>query len=179
MNEIENILQAKIKPKEKQVRLVKAVVAGKISSQDFMEFFKGAKDTDKGSCADAMKHISVEKPDLLAPYIDRLIGYINHPLPRVKWGVSETIGNLAKDYPDEAIKAILNLLKNTTDNETNTTVIRWCAAYALTEIAKHNIEARKSLVPIFDKLILREKNNGVKNVYIKALKAMGADRIDF
>lgn len=176
MNKIEEILQSKIKPKEKQIKLVEAVVSGKVSAKEFMTFFKSAKDVDKGTCADAMKHISVAKPEILAPHIPVLIKYVNYELPRVKWGVPEAIGNLSKDYPEQTAKAISVLLKNTTDDKINTTVIKWCAAYALAEIAKNNSKTRKQLLPIFEKLIKSEKNNGVKNVYIKALKAIEKEK---
>jgi hypothetical protein len=172
MSKIEEILQSKIKPKEKQIKLVEAVVSGKVSAKEFMAFFESAKDVDKGTCADVMKHVSAQKPTMLALYIDTLLGYINYELPRVKWGVPEAIGNMAKDYPDKVAKAIPNLLKNTTDDKINTTVIKWCAAFALAEIAKHNPKTRKQLLPIFEKIIKSEKNNGVKNVYVKALKAI-------
>lgn len=173
MSDIEGILALKVKPKEKQALLVEAVVSGTVPVKEFIAFFESAKNTDKGSCADAMKHISAQKPALLAPYIELLSKYINHPLPRVKWGVQEAIGKLAKDYPEKAAKAIPNLLKNTTEEKENTTVVKWCAAYALAEIAKHNPKVRKQLLPLFDAILAAEKNNGVKNVYLKAIKAMG------
>jgi len=176
MNRIEEILQSKIKPKEKQIKLVEAVVSGKISAKEFIVFFESAKDVEKGICADAMKHASAQKSELLAPFIDTLLQYINYPLPRVKWGVPEVIGNLAKDYPDQAAKAIPYLLRNTTDDKINTTVIKWCAAFALSEIAKNNPRTRKQLLPIFEKLVKTEQNNGVKNVYVKALKAIEKEK---
>jgi len=172
MSKIEEILRSKIKPKEKQTQLVEALAAEEIPAAEFMAFFESAKGVDKGTCADVMKHVSAQKPALLAPYMDTLIEYINFELPRVKWGVPEAIGNMAKDHPDIAAKAIPNLLKNTTDDKINTTVIKWCAAYALAEIARHNPKTRKQLLPIFESIIRKEKNNGVKNVYIKALKAL-------
>ena len=172
MKIVDEILRSKIKPKEKQLKLIEAVVQKKISAKDFITFFETASDTDKGTCADAMKHISEEKPELLVPYIDILVKYINHQLPRVKWGIPEAVGNMAKEYPDNVIKAIPNLLKNTSDDKINTAVIKWCAAYALSEIAKSNPETRKQLLPIFEKIIKIEKNNGVRNVYIKALKVI-------
>jgi len=176
MIQIDEILQSKIKPKEKQTKLVKAVVAGIIPVKEFMAFFESAKDTEKGTLADVMKHISAQKPALLEPYIDTLIEYVNFELPRVKWGVPEAIGNMAKDYPDKVAKAIPNLLKNTTDDKINTTVIKWCAAYALAEIAKHNLKTRKQLVPIFEKIIKKEQNTGVKNVYVKALNVIEKEK---
>jgi len=172
MSPIEDILDSKIKPKEKQTRLVSGVVSGKIPVGEFIAFFEAAKDVHKGACADAMKHISAEKPGLLAPHIDALLKYVNHPLPRVKWGVPEAIGNMAKDFPEQAAQAIPSLLKNVTDNKANTTVIKWCAAFALGEIAKHNPKTRTQLLPMFEKLIKSEKNNGVKNVYLKAIMAI-------
>lgn len=177
MSKIDEILQSQIKPKEKQILLVEAVVSGKISAKEFMAFFESAKDTDKGTCADVMKHVSAQKPALLAPYIDTLIEYINYDLPRVKWGAPEAIGNMAKEFPDKVAKAIPNLLKNTTDDKINTTVIKWCAAYALAEIAKHNPKTRKQLLPIFEKIIKKEQNNGVKNVYVKATKIIKKENL--
>lgn len=81
-----------------------------------------------------MKHLSKGKPEIVAPYIDDMIDYINYKAPRVRWGVPETIGNLAQKYPTEVEKAIPNLLVNTKDKST---VVRWCAAFALTETASH------------------------------------------
>lgn len=176
MSKIEEILQAKIKPKEKQTKLVEAVIQKKISAKEFIEFFESAQDTDKGTCADVMKRVSEQKPEIIEPFIETLIKYINYKLPRVKWGVPEVIGNLAKKYPEKVVKAIPYLLENTTDDKINTTVIKWCAAYGLTEIAKNNPKTRKQLLSIFDKIIKSEKNNGVKNVYVKALKAIEKEK---
>ena len=145
----------------------------KFRSGSWSLFFETARDADKGACADAMKLISAARPELLAPYMDFLIGHVNYRLPRVKWGVPEAIGNLAKDYPASAARAIPNLLKNTSDDPLNTTVIRWCAAFALGEIAKYDPDARANLIPVFESKIRSEQNRGVRNVYIKSLKAMG------
>jgi hypothetical protein len=170
MAKIEEILSVKIKPKEKQQKLVKAVCDGKITAADFISFFKTTSDINKGNCADAMKHISAKKPEILGFYVDVLTRYVNYKLPRVKWGVQEAIGNLSKNYPEETAKAIPFILKNTVNSEENTTVIKWCAAYALSEIAKNNPKTRKELIPIFESIVKKEKNSGVRNVYIKALK---------
>ena len=170
MKIIEDILKSTIKPKEKQLKLVEAVCNGKIKDNEFIEFFKSASDVDKGTCADVMKHVSEQKPEILAPYIDVLVEYINYKTPRVKWGVPESIGNIAKKYPDEVEKAIPKLLLNTKDEST---VVRWCAGYALTEIAKYNSKKQKELISIFSEILKKEKNNGVKNLYLKALKILG------
>jgi hypothetical protein len=56
-----------------------------------------------------------------------------------------------KTKPKE--KAIPNLLENISDDKINTTVIKWCSAFALTEIAKFNSKTRKQLIPVFEKRI--------------------------
>jgi hypothetical protein len=172
MVKIKEILQSKLKPKEKQTKLVEAVCSSKIKDREFIAFFQSASDVDKGTCADVMKRISEKKPEILAPYIDILVEYINYRAPRVKWGVPEAIGNLAKKYPDKVVQAIPYLLKNTIENKINTTVIRWCAAYGLSEIAKHNTKAQKELTQKIKEIVKKEKNNGVRNVYLKALKEL-------
>jgi len=169
MTIIEDILQLNIKPKEKQQKLVEAVLNGKIKGKDLIEFFKSASDVYKGTCSDIMKHVTEQKPEILVPFIDDLLEYINYKAPRVKWGVPESIGNMAKKYPDKVEKAIPKLLQNTKDKST---VVRWCAAYALSEIAKYNSKKQKELKSIFLDIVKKEKNNGVKNVYMKTLKIL-------
>jgi hypothetical protein len=212
MAAIEEIIQSKIKPAEKLTRLVELVTSKAISGHAFMDYFRQAPYSAKGTCADAMKHISLKNPEILAPCIDLLesakivifttfsfpfspsssfshqgrrkekgnpellfrhsllVAYINHPAPRVKWGVPETIGNLVKSQPEAAAKAIPYLLKNVSPEKQNTTVIRWCSAFALGEIVKFNPETRAQLVQVFNDLIKGEENNGVRNVFFKAQK---------
>ena len=116
-----------------------------------------------------MKFISKDKPEIVAPHIDVLIEYIDYKAPRVKWGVPESIGNLAQEYPEKVEKAIPKLLINTKDKST---VVRWCAVFALTEIAKYNPKLQKDLGSKFDIMVKTEQNNGVKNMYLKALKLL-------
>ena len=126
-------------------------------------------DVEKGTAAEIMQQVSKNKPELLLPHIDVLVEYINYKAPRVKWGVPESIGNLAQKYPSQVEKAIPKLLLNTKDKGT---VVRWCAAYALSEIAKNNLQARNALVQQIETIVKEEQNNGVRNVYLKTLKNM-------
>jgi hypothetical protein len=48
-------------------------------------------------------------------------------------------------------------------------VIKWCAAFALGEIAKYNPDTRKQLLPFFEGLIKSEENSGVIKVYLNAM----------
>ena len=166
------LLRSRLKPKEKQTRLVDAVCKGQIPVREFLRFFEDAPDPDKGSCADALKHISEKRPELLRPHVEMMIPFINYRAPRVRWGIQEAIGNLAKRYPDKVATAVPRLLRNTSGNSENTTVIRWCAAYALSEIVKHNPDIRKGLLPRIRKIAEKEQNNGVKGVYLRAIRSI-------
>ena len=161
------------KPKELVEFLTKTILKDKKLFSQLIEVLKSGSDVDKGTCADVMKHVSAEKPELFLPYINDLIGYINYKASRVKWGVPESFGNIAKKYPKEAEKAVPNLLKNTIENKDNTTVIRWCSAYALSEIAKST--KSKKLIKKINTISKKETNNGVKNVYLKALKIINKE----
>ena len=168
MKVINEIRNWKDKPKELVAYLTKNIEDGKLFSQ-LIQILKSGSDVEKGTAADVMKHVSNGKPEIVVPYIEDMIGYINYKAPRVKWGVPEAIGNIAQKYPNEVERAVPNLLANTEDKST---VVRWCAAYALTEIIKSNPKIRKELVPKIEELLKNEKNNGVRNVYLKALKTI-------
>jgi hypothetical protein len=169
MKLIDEIRNWKGKPKELVAFLTESIENDEKLFSQLIEILKTGSDVEKGTCADVMKHVSKDKPEIVVPYVDEMIDYINYKAPRVKWGVPESIGNLAQRFPTEVEKAVPNLLANTKDEST---VVRWCAAFALTEIAKNNPAVRKGLVPRIEEMVEKEKNNGVKKVYIKALKNM-------
>jgi HEAT repeat protein len=157
------------KPKELVTFLTKNIMEDKNLFSQLVNLLKTGSDVEKGTCADVMKHVTAENPEIAVPYIDDLIDFINYKAPRVKWGVPESIGNISKKHPEKVVKAIQKLLLNTKDDST---VVRWCAAYALTEIAKNNPITRVELVPILKEYVEKEKNNGVRNVYAKAIKVI-------
>jgi len=47
-------------------------------------FFKAESDVEKGNYADAMKHITADMSEILVPFIDDLIEFINYKTPIVK-----------------------------------------------------------------------------------------------
>jgi len=169
MKILEEIRSWKSKPKELVAFLTEAMEKDEKLFSQLIEILRTGSDVEKGTCADIMKHVSKDKPEILVTYVDDIVEYINYKAPRVKWGVQESIGNMAQRFPKEVEKAIPKLLANTKDEST---VVRWCAAFALSEIAKNNPRVRKELVPKIEGIIKNEKNNGVKNVYLKALKTI-------
>ncbi len=122
---------------------------------------------------ESLEYASEDKPEIIAPKLDFIIEHLEDKAPRVKWEAARIIANLSGKFSDKLQKAIPNLLKNTQDKGT---VVRWSAAFALGEIAKNNPKTRKQLLPIFEKNIESEKNNGVKNVYIKAMKIIEKEK---
>jgi HEAT repeat protein len=164
---IKEILQSERKPKEKVALLTEKIKEDKKLVIKLVELLKTGTDVEKGTCAEIMKFVSKDKSEIVAPYIDVLIEYIDYKAPRVKWGIPESIGNLAQKYPEKVEKAIPKLLINTKDKST---VVRWCAAFALAEIAKYNPKLQKELISKFNVMVKTEQNNGVKNVYLKVLK---------
>jgi len=169
MKVIDEIRNWKGKPKELVAFLTESIRRDEKLFSQVIEILKTGSDVEKGTAADVMKHISKDKPEIVVPYVDDIVAYVNYKAPRVKWGVPEAIGNIAQKYPAEAEKAIPNLLENTRDKST---VVRWCAAFALTEIAKSNPEARKELGLRIEEIVKNEKNSGVRNVYLKAFRIM-------
>jgi len=159
------------KPKELVTFLTEKISSNNALFPQVINLLKTGSKVEKGTSADIIEEVSIGNPELVAPYIDDLIGYINYDLPRVKWGIPQAMGNLSKKYPLEAEKAIPKLLVNTKDEST---VVKWCAAFAISEIAKNNPSAQATLVAKMQEIAKAEKNNGVRNIYLKALKKISA-----
>jgi len=169
MSTIERILKSRNKPKEKVDTLAKEVKENRISIKQLIAYFEIGSVSEKGSCIEAIERIAREKPEIILPHIDFIIDHINDQAPKIKWETARVIGNLSLKYPNEVAKAIPKLLLNAKDAGT---VVRWSAAFALTEIAKNHLKLRKELVPRFKEIAEKEKNKGVKNLYVKALKIL-------
>jgi hypothetical protein len=164
---LQEILDTNLKHKKKVTKITEEINNNNKLFKELIELFRSGNDVTKGTCAEVMKFISQKTPQLFLPYLDELIEYVNYKAPRVKWGIPESIGHLAKTYPNRVAKAIPKLIENT---KNKSTVVRWCAAFGLSGIAKYNIKLQDELVNKFKQIIEIEQNNGVKNVYLKTLK---------
>lgn len=159
-------MNSDLKHKDKVFEIVK-IIKNPADFKELMELFRSGNDKLKGSCAEVMKFVSQEKPELFLPYIDELINHINSKVNRVKWGIPEAIHYIAEKHPEKVSNAVPKLLENTKDKSI---VVRWCAAFALSSIAKHNKKLQKELIKTFEQLIKTENNNGIRNVYLNSLK---------
>ena len=169
MKILDEIKTTNKKPKELISFLTEEIIKDEKLFNQLIEGLIRGSDVVRGICAELIKQVTKDKPEYALPYLDIIIENITYKAPRVKWGTAEAIANISQKFPEKTENAISNLLVNTKDSST---VVRWCAAYALTEIAKNENNLVKRLVPIFKEIIEKEQNNGVKNVYLKALKVI-------
>ncbi len=117
---------------------------------------------------EAIEYVTKEEPEFAENCLDFVIDHIDDDAPRVKWEAARIIGNVASTFPEKIKSAVPKLLENATDKGT---VVRWSAAFALTEIAKNNKNLKKELEERFNEIVKKESNNGVKKIYLKYLKA--------
>lgn len=169
MKLLDEIRKSDKKPKELLISLSEKVKKDSSLLNDFSLCLKSGTSVEKGICMEVLEYTSQEKPELVITYIDDVIIYLNYDAPRVKWEAARVVANLASKYPEKAKKAVDALMLNTKDKGT---VVRWSAAFALGEIAKHNKSVQQDLIKKIERLVVKEQNNGVKNVYLKALKVI-------
>jgi HEAT repeat protein len=167
---IEKILKSKGKPKEIVELLAKKLKNDKKLITELIQCFENGTIVEKGHCMEAIEYITKEDPEFAENCLDFVIKHINDKAPRVKWEACRIIGNVAQRFPNKVKDAVPKLLENTKDKGT---VVRWSVAFALTEIAKSSLGMQKKLVPEFKKILEREDNKGVKNIYLKYLKGAG------
>ncbi len=166
MPTIKDILKSKKKPKGIVELLAKKLKSDDKAIDELIQCFRDGTTAEKGNCMEAIEYVTKESPEFAKDCLDFVIEHINDKAPRVKWESCRVIGNVAQKFPDKVKEAIPKLLENTKDKGT---VVRWSAAFALTEITKSNPEMQKELVPEFKKILERENNKGVKNIYIRSL----------
>jgi hypothetical protein len=169
MSDLIEIFKSKGKPKEIMARVAQQLQHDNTLISELINYFPNASIPEKGHCIEAITEVTLEFPQFADSCLEFVIAQINDKAPRVKWESASVVANVAAVFPVRAAKAIPALLKNTKDEGT---VVRWSAAKGLTEIAKANPEFQKKLAGFFSKIVSEETNNGVKNIYIKALKAI-------
>jgi HEAT repeat protein len=166
MNKILEILHSDNKPKMKVTLLANEIKKDESLVDDLVNIFESLSTGEQGHLMESLEYATQEQPETAASQIGFVIQHLGHPAPRIKWESSRIIANMAFKFPDLTEQAIPDLLKNTEDPGT---VVRWSTAFALGEIAKESITAQETLIPIMKDQVEKEKNNGVRNVYRKAL----------
>ena len=166
---IDKLLSDKTKKsKEKTETISKWLLDGSMPTDELMAFAEKSKDPEKATCIEAIEYATKQNPKLAD---ESVLSFVTKSLtdkaPRVKWESAKVIGNIAHLFPTKLNKAIGNLLSN---SEYDGTVVRWASAFALGEILKLKTKHNKDLLPKIEKICEREKENGVKNKYLDAIK---------
>ena len=167
MSTIEEILNSKRKSKEIVELLAEKLKSDDKAINELIQCFRDGTTAEKGNCMETIEYVTKESPEFVEDCLDFVIEHIDDNAPRVKWEACRIIGNVALRFPNKVKNAVSKLLENTKDKGT---VVRWSAAFALTEIAKSSPKMQKELIPEFKRILKRENNKGVKNIYIKYLK---------
>jgi len=169
MKLLEEIRKSTKKPKDLLVYLSRKVKEDNKLLSDFSECLNNANSVEKGTLMEIVEYVTKDNPEVAIPFLNDITAHLNFDAPRVKWEAARIIANVSQKYPDKTIQAVDNLIINANDKGT---VVRWSTAFALGEIAKYNKNKQPLLVSIIEKLVKKEQNNGVKNVYLKALKTI-------
>lgn len=168
--EIEAVLADKgLKAKAKVEAISQMILDGHATVSDVIRTARASKDSEKGTCIEAVQFATKAKPELAS--LDCLT-FVTETLldkaPRVKWESAKVIAGIAHLYPDKLDNAIGNLL---TSAECPGTVVRWSAALALGEIIKLQTKRHNDdLIPAIQAVVGREEDNGIKKIYAAALK---------
>ena len=167
MNIVELLKDKSLKGTERRQVVVNMIVAGELTVDEMAAMSASIGEKQVATVLEAVEEVSNKRlRSLDAVWLQWAKPYISSENNSCRREASRIVGNMAAQYPDLLDEAIERLMKNTKDEGT---VIRWAAAYTLSRIVVLDRYANSDL---YDRLVAicdREKDNGVKNQYIKAL----------
>ena len=166
---IEQLFKDKsLKPKERTEQLCALVSDQSVSISELIAFAGKAKDPVKATCLESLEYATKTNPaTITADALSFAISSLAEKAPRVKWESARVIGNTIHLFPEKIDDAVTRLLDNT---ENDGTVVRWSAAYALSEILKLKTAINSHLIPAAETIAAREEKNSIKKIYLEALK---------
>ena len=166
---IEQLFKDKsLKPKERTEQLCALVSNQSVSISELVQFAGKAKDPVKATCLESLEYATKTNPDIMtAEALDFAISSLGDKAPRVKWESARVIGNTIHLYPEKIDAAVTGLLGIA---ENDGTVVRWSAAYALSQILKLKTAINNHLTPAAEAIAEREEKNSIKKIYLDALK---------
>jgi hypothetical protein len=101
--------------------------------------FQGLESADpvlRMRCADAIEKVTAKRPELLAPYKERLLHEFSRiEQQEVRWHVAPMLARLSLSRKEET--AVLNVLLGYTNNRSS--IVKTMAMQALTDIAIHSV----------------------------------------
>lgn len=156
-----------IKRLEKRKAIIEGIVNGSFNFSEISAACLFLPEKNISLLLEAIEEVSRSKEFTLEEdYLNLSERYILSSDPSCIREASRIVGNLAASFPAKLDHAITALLQNA-DHEG--TVIRWASAYALSRIVILPQYAKGPLFEQISDLYEKEKENGVKNQYRKAL----------
>lgn len=157
-----------LKPKEKTEKLSQLVLNTPDVNEELISFAKISKDPIKATVIESFEFATKLNPEIASKSMLHFVTQtLTEKAPRVKWESAKVIGNIAHLYPKQLDEAINHLLINT---EHPGTVVRWSAAFALSQIVKLNTPLNNELIPTIKNICEREEKNSIKKIYLDGLK---------
>ena len=171
MSIISETLKFDMPPKEKVLLLARQIKGRSDLLTEMADHFTNAADGDKAVCLAAVNHITKDDPEFVCNHIDFVLRQLDSKSAQVKMEAGEIIASASKAYPEQVAKAIPRLMEITKDEAS---IVRWGAAFALTEIAKNNNnpKTRRELIRFFKAEAKKEKLGTVRNLYLDALAVL-------
>lgn len=165
-----NIILNDMNIKKIQARnmIVEAITKGVLSFEEIEEEARTLKDKKVSTILEAIEEVSNKSLiDLDVKYLDLAKRYINSEDNSCKREAARIIGNLASLYPESVGNCIEALISNANDKGT---VVRWSSAYALSRIMLLANYRDSDMITRIKAVYEAEKDNGVRNQYVKAFK---------
>jgi len=96
-----------VKAKFKVETISKLLLDRKLSVVDLIKLAKVSKDSEKGTCIEAIEFATRAKPEIASPECLKFVAEtLLDKAPRVRWESAKVIGNIAHLYPNKLDKAI-------------------------------------------------------------------------
>ncbi|MFD2170512.1 hypothetical protein [Tumebacillus lipolyticus] len=167
MNLNELIKRKDIKPKEKTEALAATILDGELAVLDVIQFANTAKEPLKATCMEAFEYATSNKPEVANSDLFKFAtDHLGAKASRLKWESAKVIGNIAHLFAEDLETTIERLLENTQDSGT---VVRWSAAYALTQIYSLPKYANDAFRSKLAEICEAEEKASIRKIYLKVL----------
>lgn len=165
---IEIFTNKSLRPKEKTKALADCILTEEIQISELLTFAASSKDAIKATCIEALEIVTQQHQITIDESVLHFVGQnLASKAPRVKWESAKVMGNIAKLFPHQIEHYLASLILNTKHEGT---VVRWSAAYALSQIILLQTEANQTLLPVANQILASDEKNSIKKIYQQALK---------
>lgn len=157
-----------MKPKARTQLLADMLLSGELDISELMSLATSANHSQKATCIEAMEYCSKTTPSVVSETcFNFLVKALGDEAPAIKREAARVVGNTAAVYETKLAAAVSGLLLNARHERT---VVRWAAAFALTEISKLKIRKSPLSLSVLKELRDFETDNAIRKKYELVLK---------